>query len=43
MSQIIMHHTIKHNIKTTDLFQQLCIQSMEHYYHDHLLRWAGRF
>jgi exonuclease III len=41
MSHITMHHTIKHNIKTTDLLQQLGIQSMEHYYNSRLLRWAG--
>jgi hypothetical protein len=41
MCQITMHHTIKHHIKTTDLLQQLGIQSMEHYYNSRLLRWAG--
>jgi hypothetical protein len=41
MCQITMHHTIKYHIKTTDLLQQLGIQSMEHSYHPRLLRWAG--
>jgi hypothetical protein len=36
-----MYHTIKHHIKTTDLFKQLGIRSIEDYYHTHLLRWAG--
>jgi hypothetical protein len=41
MCQITMHHTIKHHIKTTDLFKQLGIQSIEDYYDTRLLRWAG--
>jgi hypothetical protein len=41
MCQITMHHTIKHHIKTIDLFKQLGIRSIDDYYHSRLLRWAG--
>ena len=41
MCRITMHHTIKHHIRSTTLHTKLNIQSLDHYYHSRLLRWAG--